>query len=90
MCVTRSPETPLFSSISRGNKAKIEDAFPCQILESELSFRKGSTNWLCLMLYHVRNKPFYMAGDLVLKETVCCVGGKVKYLSKLSTTRAIK
>ena len=27
--------------------------------------------------------------DLVSKETVCCVGEKVKHLSKLSTTRSI-
>ena len=29
-------------------------------------------------------------GDLVSKETVCCVGGKVKHLNRLSTTRSIR
>ena len=30
---------------------------------------------------------FLTVGDLVSKETVCCVTGKVKHKSKLSTTR---
>ena len=32
-------------------------------------------------------RRFSGKGDLVSKETVCCVGGKVKPLSKLSTTK---
>ena len=41
-----------------------------------------------------RNKCRYPAsltiGDLVSKETVCCVGGKVKHKSKLSTARSMR
>ena len=29
-------------------------------------------------------------GDLVSKETVCCVGGKVKHENRLSTARLIR
>ena len=34
--------------------------------------------------------PYNTVGDLVSKETVCCVDGKVKHLSKLSTTRSVR
>ena len=42
--------------------------------------------------WHRKNKIFkvQMIGDLVSKETVCCVGGKVKHKNRLSTTRSIR
>ena len=31
-----------------------------------------------------------LIGGIVSKETVCCVGGKVKHENRLSTTRSIR
>ena len=38
----------------------------------------------------IRTAFLYVIGDLVWNETVCRVGGEVKHLSKLSTTRSIR
>ena len=38
----------------------------------------------------VTGKRHLTIGDLVSKETVCCVGGKEKHASKFSTTRSIR
>ena len=42
------------------------------------------------MSYTVEPSGFILSGGLVSKETVRWVGGKVKHLNKLSTTKPVK
>ena len=45
--------------------------------------------YVCI-LYENDQKLLNKIGDLVFKQTVCCVGGKVKHYNRLSTTSSLR
>ena len=49
-----------------------------------------SVAFLCVFVLKEAYKVQLTIEDLVSKETVCCISGKVKHLSKLSTTGLVR
>ena len=74
----------VWSPFSTLLNAPVQNLFP-----SWAFLRQGDSSHIILSRYCSRPvRPWPLIGNLVSKETVCCVGGKVKHQIKLSTTKS--